>query len=249
MASIVRLVRVAGVFSLWLFSTDPFHGTAHAQSGTGTLEITVRSAFDERILAGAQVSVEGMGLAAVSNQFGVAYVVGIAEGARRIRVRYLGHGEANHFLVFGAGRTTRVMARLEPQPIPLAEVRVRAWRSVLVSSGFFERRDLGHGTFLTREEIQRSHPRLLSDVVRRVPGIDVASILTPRSTSRIRGGSPTCRIQYFINGVMVQRYELDYMLPDDVEGMEIYKGAAAVPAEFNRGSASCGVILIWTRLD
>jgi hypothetical protein len=44
---------------------------------------------------------------------------------------------------------------------------------------------------------------------------------------------------------------VDFIPPDQVEAMEIYRGAAQVPAQYNKtaepGEASGCVILIWTR--
>ena len=41
--------------------------------------------------------------------------------------------------------------------------------------------------------------------------------------------------------------DLDRMLVSEYAGIEIYKGAATIPAEYNMTGSSCGVILMWTR--
>lgn len=56
-----------------------------------------------------------------------------------------------------------------------------------------------------------------------------------------------CPIQYYVDGTFVALFNIDEILPGDVEGMEIYRGAATIPAEYNKGTAICGLILIWTR--
>ena len=35
--------------------------------------------------------------------------------------------------------------------------------------------------------------------------------------------------------------------PSDVEGIEVYKGAATIPVELNGTGSACGVVSIWTR--
>jgi hypothetical protein len=38
-------------------------------------------------------------------------------------------------------------------------------------------------------------------------------------------------------------------MPGDVAGIEICGGAAEIPAQFNRQTALCGVMVTWTRVD
>jgi iron complex outermembrane receptor protein len=224
--------------------------TAVAQTPSATLEINVRTSLEDRPLPGAQVFVEGLGMRGITDRNGTARITGLPTGARRIEVRYLGYAPVNELLALAIGRTTRVTARLDFQPIQLTEVTVRVRQSRLAENGFFERREHGLGTFFTRDEIEQMRPRFLTDVIHRVPGLQIPSLLTPRRTARIRGSSPTCTIQFVINGIATSPgFQLDYVPPGDVEGMEIYKGAATVPAMFNRTTSACGTIVIWTRTE
>jgi hypothetical protein len=34
---------------------------------------------------------------------------------------------------------------------------------------------------------------------------------------------------------------------ETIEGVEIYRGVASLPAQFNREGAECGVIVVWSR--
>ena len=58
-----------------------------------------------------------------------------------------------------------------------------------------------------------------------------------------------CPIQYYVDGVATTGLNIDDVLPRDVEGLEIYRGSSEIPPSFNRGTALCGVIVIWTRID
>ena len=39
----------------------------------------------------------------------------------------------------------------------------------------------------------------------------------------------------------------DYVLPIEIAGIEVYRGAASLPAEFSGSDARCGAIVIWTK--
>src|SRR5690606_18296194 len=124
-------------------------------------------------------------------------------------------------------------------------------RSILFTNGFFERRGSGFGTFMTRQEIVAMRPRFMSDVLRRVAGINlVNSPYGGSSRASMRGAKTlaSCPIQYYVDGAMTGMFNIDEVRPEDVEGLEIYRGAATIPPSFNKGSAMCGVIVIWTRV-
>ncbi len=95
-------------------------------------------------------------------------------------------------------------------------------------------------------------PRFMSDVLRRVAGVSLQSTAlggTSRASMRGTKVLGSCPIQYYIDGVPAIGFNIDDMPARDVEGMEIYRGASEVPPEFNRYTALCGVIVIWTRVD
>lgn len=226
---------------------------AHAQDGGTTVRVVVRAAATGAPVAGALVSAAGRGLQGTTNARGVVRLVGLATGEQWIRARYLGYATTTERVFVSAGEPAEVRLDLQVQPIRLAEVRVRARRSILQINGFEDRRRSGFGTFITREQIARMQPRLLSDVLRRAGGMQ----LTPSGTGGMARASSrgnrvvtgSCPIQYYVDGTMTMSFEVDNIPPRDVEGLEIYKGAASIPAAYNKGSALCGVILIWTRID
>lgn len=223
------------------------------RSAYSTLEITVHAADGDRPLSGARVWVEGIGMRRVTDRDGFVRIESLPPGQRRVQVEYLGFAPLDEIVAFEPGRPTRIVARLNVQAIALAGVRVRARPSVLLSRGFFDRRRFGNGTFFTREDIEAMRPRYLSDVLRRVGGISVGTAaFGARPPAQIRGPSSivrSCPIQFYIDGTLTAGFNIDDVTPGDVEGIEIYKGAATIPAVFNKGTAMCGVIVIWTRID
>jgi hypothetical protein len=43
-------------------------------------------------------------------------------------------------------------------------------------------------------------------------------------------------------------FDINSISPQNIEGIEVYRSAAQIPAQFNRTSSSCGVVLVWTRI-
>lgn len=104
------------------------------------------------------------------------------------------------------------------------------------------------GRYLTRPQIDSLSARRTTDLLRNIPGLVVTSNGRGRSTVRGRGG---CHPIVFVDG-----YEMQFLapltvdeivLPVDLEGVEVYPGAAGVPGEFTRRGDGCGVIAFWTR--
>lgn len=214
--------------------------------------VTVHASDTGLPLAGAQVSVREMNVRATTDASGRASLTGLPAGSRALVVRYLGYAPEEVVVTLTPDRVASVALSLRVQPIALAAVAVRAQRSRLQDTGFFQRRSGGFGTFVTREDIERMRPRFLSDVLRRVAGISLQSSAyggTSRASMRgnkVLGG---CPIQYYVDGTMTGFFNIDEVQPQDVEGLEIYRGAATIPPAYNKGSAMCGVIVIWTRVQ
>jgi hypothetical protein len=223
-----------------------------AQNPSAALELTVRTS-DDAPLSGAQVLIEGLGMRGVTDQNGYVRIPNLPIGQLGVQVRYLGYASLDETLSFEAARATRILVKLTPTPIALQEINVRGRRRILETRGFYDRQRFGLGTYFTRDDINRLSPRQLSDVLRRVGGIAVrGSPFGALPTAEIRGPSSAsnrCPIQYYVDGTLTVGFNIDYVMPRDVEGLEIYKGAATVPPEYNKGTARCGVILIWTRVD
>lgn len=129
-------------------------------------------------------------------------------------------------------------------------------------AGFYERlqRRLG-GYFITREQIERIRPRVLTDLLLSVPGLQLVELLDGTRTVRFRNAmatriaaaprprvEPDCPPQVFLDGSRTSvGFGLDREVrPDDVEGIEVYSGPS-VPAVFAGLQARCGVIAIWLR--
>jgi hypothetical protein len=221
-----------------------------AQEAEAAVEITVVDAASDRPLGGAQVMVEGTGFRGVTDRDGFLRVEGVPTGARALEVRYLGYGTMRETIAINAGRLTRVLVQLEVSPIPLAEVRVEPRPSRLQLAGFHDRRRVGQGIFLTRTEIDELDPNTMSDLLRRVPGIQLTAVGGGSSEPVARMRNASCPIQFVVDGAqLLPTFNIDQVRLRDVEGVEIYRGTATVPVGFSRGNAHCGLIVIWTRFE
>lgn len=222
-----------------------------SQEARASVLVRVHAADTGAPLAGAIVSVAGAGVQGTTDSSGRLLVEGLLPGTHSLQARYLGYAATDGAVALAAGAPGELRLDLPLQPIPLAAVRVTTFRPLLETTGFSDRRRAGFGTFVTREEIARMQPRLLSDVLRRVAGMSFSGARAGGDARpSIRGSKVmmgSCPIQYYIDGTMTAAFNVDDVRPADVEGLEIYRGAATIPPAFNKGTALCGVVVIWTR--
>jgi hypothetical protein len=240
----VRLLSVvAGV--AWLATP------AIAQQRTAILSGTVTAAGTGEPLLGVQVIVTGTKLWTLTNGEGRFYVTGLPPGRHVVEVKHAERAPLAFPLLFEPGRTVELAISLETSPVPLPELLVEGRevpRGKMTS--FFQRRSAGQGHFITRADIDKRQPQIMTDLLRQVPGLRITCTgghcraQSFQEARRVMGG---CPIQYFLDGLPFLG-DIDEMTPDQVEGVEIYRGSASIPPEFNHGTAMCGVIAIWSRV-
>jgi hypothetical protein len=217
---------------------------------------------DAGALAGAEVTVAGERLAAVTTREGVFRITGVPLGAVLLEFRFLGFRTASFALEIIAGATHTVDVELEIDPVALDPVEVRA-RSGLSPEmqGFYDRRERGAGHYFTREEISRMQSREVTDLLRRVPGVRVEPTSGPQGAgytvrmNRATGiaGARQCPVLYFVNGSpfpLAREHGINnFVRPDEIAGMEVYTGTSRLPSRFHVSprDARCGVIVIWIR--
>ena len=138
-----------------------------------------------------------------------------------------------------------VAQNLDEQTIIADAERVQALR------GFYDRKHAGFGYFITRDQIEERHPTTVSDAMRMIPGLRVVRVAGRSGVRFNRANGPRdCPPQVYVDGIMARGMEIDDLTPSDIEAMEIYQGAAALPPQFNDriGNSICGVIAVWTRV-
>ena len=118
-------------------------------------------------------------------------------------------------------------------------------------AGFYQRRDLGIGHFISRERLERDNPAQLTDALRRLPGVQITSTRTIRNAVRFRGNGGGCWPLVWLDGAPLPtaEFDIDFLSPQSIEGIEVYSGVSQIPPQFMgaRGLGSCGVIVVWSR--
>jgi hypothetical protein len=116
---------------------------------------------------------------------------------------------------------------------------------------FEQRRKAGIGSFITRAQIEARRPVSVVQLFDGVAGISVNQVTERVRIRRAGFGFRNCEPLYFIDGLRFrdvgERGPLSFIFPNDVAGIEVYRGLATVPAQFGGVTAQCGVIVVWTR--
>lgn len=254
---------------------DP--GVAHAvdlrllftETTTGRLVGQVNDARSHRPVAAAAVSVTGRREVAQSNRRGHFVLSGIPVGAYELSVRHLGYAPLTHEVTVTRGHTTEVEVRLSPDPVELAPLVATATRiRRLETQGFYERKLWGElvsgGTFFTVQDIERRNPRRITDLIADAPGVRVdcvgngwrCKVYSRRVTTGFGAGG--CELNVYVDGTLVIRSSdsrwrgnptsvNEFILPVEIGGVEVYQGAASLPAEFSGFDSRCGAVVIWTK--
>jgi len=214
-------------------------------------------------LAQARIRVVGATTVAVSGADGRFSFGDIPPGNQMLEVRRLGYVAFTQWVKIVPGATLNLQVKLDVVPVALKPVEVKG-EAVLwpAMEGFEERRAHAGGHFFNRTEIAQMQPRLFTDVLRRVPGVQIQpstgafggnEMVRMNRTVGVTGLRP-CPPLFYVNG-MPLKVENDisinqYVTPEDVIAIEVYSGSSQIPPEFlsNLLNSRCGVIVIWTRI-
>jgi len=213
----------------------------------GTLTGRVVEAESGDPIAGALVSLAGLPDTTTTSSEGLFRFEALPYGAHVLHVDYLGMRSRDVPFQVLPRQSASLSLALEVQVIPVAELVVQVRRDLPVSKlfGFYRRMEHGQGYFITREEVVRRHPSRPTDLLRRVPGLAIGATRYGRATVSM-GRRRGCIPDYFVDGTRAPYYDIDNLQPNDLAGIEVYRGNSEVPVEF-KGRERCGAIIIWTR--
>ena len=230
-----------------------FVDRAPAQSASVLVTVVAEPAGEP--VQGARVTLDDGHHATVTNARGEAALRRVAAGRYTLEVQRIGF--AVHRVDVDVPATgLSVGVTLTADPVMMAEVSVEApdWgRRLLDSQGFYERKRSELGTFITREDIEREKPRSLAHMLRRfgrmrVQSSDFSRTAPVSGRNYYRPNTGRCVPMIFLDGVEAEGYDLDNLDPENVQGIEVYRGASEVPPAFNRSAGLCGAVVIWTRV-
>jgi TonB-dependent starch-binding outer membrane protein SusC len=172
-------------------------------------------------------------------------------GSYRLRAEQLGFRAATSpALSIGSLDTLRVEFSLARDAVVLEPlvVKARNRRITAAARRFYDRAESSaFGTFITREDIERTHPIRSTELFNRIPGVHTSPMMGGNSVT-IRGN---CRPTVFVDGIQVNGYRSidDLVQPLELEGVEVYRSAYQAPVEFTGLRAGCAIILLWTRIQ
>jgi Carboxypeptidase regulatory-like domain/TonB-dependent Receptor Plug Domain len=208
-------------------------------------------------LANATVLVLGTKYVTRTSDDGAFRLDSLPAGSYTLEARAIGYGRQRTQLELAPGLDARASLVLKQVAVKLPDLTVSGRGRAFGGSGFDERRlrAVG-GHFITRAEIQRRGSVRTEDLFRGIAGIEIEPIGgTDYQILSLRGGggfSAVCAPTVLIDRVIVP---LDPettggalpLVPEEIQGIEIYQNANDAPVEYRRIGETCGVILVWTR--
>jgi hypothetical protein len=228
---------------------------SHAQ--TGVLRGIVVDSADGSFVAEAEVLIAGLHQVARSNNKGQFTLTKLSKGEVELVVRRIGYEPQRQTIVLSGGDRDSVKIVMVAQPEVLKAIAVdaseRHHRQGI--EDFYVRRAQGIGTFITRQQLEELHSTQPTDALRNVPGIQLHRSRNGDNTVRFTGtmsiNHRDCPPTLWLDGQRVPGMELDQIRAQDIEGIELYRGASTTPAQFWQGNSSntfCGTIVVWSRV-
>jgi outer membrane receptor protein involved in Fe transport len=238
-----------------------------AQEGTTTIRGTVTNAGTNGPIPGAQVFVVGTRLGGATGPDGRYQFAGVPAGTHIVRVRALGYQPTEKSVTVAAGATTTLDFTVSSAPVSLDEVVVTG------TAGSARKREVGNSIGSVKVADAPEVPTNVSQLLTgRLAGVNItggtgnsgagSSIRLRGTTSVALSNQPLIYIdgvrtrsdEYPRNGIFqgtTQRganaygSPLNDINPDDIERIEVVKGAAA--ATLFGTDAAAGVIQIFTK--
>ncbi|HVT38404.1 MAG TPA: TonB-dependent receptor, partial [Gemmatimonadaceae bacterium] len=228
----------------------------------GLVDVTVADRAGHP-LAGAMIDVTARGASFQSvhtDSAGRAQLTQVPSGRVELRVRRIGYRAGDVAVEIEPGGNT-VPVVLDKSDAPsLDTVRIRGDRRVSSRLDDFEtRRARGEATAsISREEIEKRNPLLISQLLQNVPSVRFTEDLTGRVLPYSGRGyvmksnqeMVPCVMAIMVDGVqMPDSTSLNLMSPRDLHGIEVFAGAASIPVKYGSmlHGQWCGLIALWTR--
>jgi len=166
----------------------------------------------------------------------------------------LGRSSSTYSFALSAGKTKRIQVLVDPGAVELEPIVVRAsnlehrWGM----SGFYARRRIGFGYFITREQIETYHYTTMQQAL----GTRGVTFLCGRN-----GCNPTalidgqrCRMMAYVDGLPAFGDDLTSLPTSEIAGIEVYRSNFDTPTEFSVGGVfnggtvgRCGSVVVWMR--
>ncbi|MDX1395343.1 MAG: carboxypeptidase-like regulatory domain-containing protein [Gemmatimonadota bacterium] len=250
---------------------------AGSEYETGGVRGTVSDATSEEPVVGARIDLDDGASVALSGESGAFLLPALQPGEHVLRVERLGYAPLTHGITARAGQITALTVQLAPEAVAVEPLVVSVFRDARLDRvGFYERKEIGDkiglGEFMTPEEIRESLSPRVSQLLDRVQLLDMIRVcgatclLIPRvvgAAPRIvtsGNGTAPCPADVYIDGTRVRMFRWrsngsldvlagidEFVIPTAIVGIEVYRRASELPAEFGGATDGCGAVVIWTR--
>jgi hypothetical protein len=238
--------------------TPPTDSTTAAPVGAGLAGAIV----DERgaPISYAQLFLVDGSLGTVADEWGRFLIQGLPAEQIDFGVRRIGFEPLSFRIQLLDERIVHVRVRLKQVVRQLATVSVEDARTAgLLLYGFYDRMDIGTGTFFLPEQIETRRASRVSDIVRDAPGVYVDGRANRSRGSDVVGlqaaeaagiygtlNGRVCPMSLFIDGIYTPGRVDELVPPENILAIELYQRAASIPQRFQR-TESCGAIVVWTK--
>ena len=122
-------------------------------------------------------------------------------------------------------------------------------RDELDREGFYDRERMGFGRFITAYDIQQRMAIQTTELFRTIPGMALIPTGGTRYRIAVTRGGDNCSPAVILDNMPINvTDELDDIVkPQDIAGVEVYRGASEVPGRFLGNRNNCGLVVIWTK--
>ncbi len=227
---------------------------------TGKLNGVVRNR-NGSLIPGAIVAAVGTDVTGHSDDYGRFSLAGVTAGSGIVEARAVGYmtGRAQTTVRPDSAQQVDIVMGDSVTLLEPVTVEAGAYKPYLSMVGFEQRRRNATGHFLDTADVQRSGATRFEEIFRMVPGIRVRPngsgymVEVARSEGQILNPSAAnyCPPAYFVDGVYLPLPPLQTatmpIVPEEVLAIEVYSNLISAPPQYQRRSATCGVILVWTK--
>jgi hypothetical protein len=237
---------------------------------TGALTGRITSAAAHTPVSGADVSITLLKRTTRTGSDGTFRLDALPAGEYDVTIRKVGYSPTDFHIEMASGRTvTRDVVLLGVQTldsVTVNESTINALGDIAWS------RKLGRGVVIDREQLEKARGRTLSSIIGETHGLAVvlghgttAYAASRRIVTRIpvleedrNTGARTdvCYAEVYLDGVRVYRpmaspvdplFDLNSLAPEQVEAIEMYRGASEIPSRYSGLDAQCGLMIIHMR--
>ncbi|MHB1327810.1 MAG: MSCRAMM family protein, partial [Gemmatimonadales bacterium] len=174
-------------------------------------------------------------------------------GTAVVAARRIGSSPGQQTVSLASGRSTEITMALPAQAMVLDEVKVEG-RAVnrAEQSGFNERRAMGFGRFMDRENLDRMAALVAGDIFRQLPFIRLEEgnsglTLINQNSRSTSGGAPGCEMALLVNGMLTPAQAMVNLPKEEIDGIEVFNNAERVPMQYASPATTCGAVLLWMR--